>query len=201
MEQLAVAEAFLVCHSTGTSICLRLALQQPGMVRGIISITGGPDERAGTPGLRTAIRLAPLIRLLGAGRIIRGRVRNGLKEASADPSWVTDDVVAGYTGPFRDFSASLRALRAMSEAPETDSLASRLPQITAPVLLLVGPAGRAVVTPPATIQLLADRLPEFAIDTVPNAGHYLHEEQPDSVIAAVQRLVRRTGVPARPAGW
>jgi pimeloyl-ACP methyl ester carboxylesterase len=196
LDSLGVTDAYFVCHSVAASICLRLALLQPAMVQGIISISGGPDERAGTPGLKGAIRLAPLLRLLGAGRIIRGKVKDGLKKASADPAWVTAEVVARYTAPFKDFGPSLRAMRAMNEALEPDSLAPRLPNVSSPVVLLVGTGATPVAPSPADIRALAAGLPRFVADTIPNAGQYIHEEQPDSVIAAVQRLVRGSG-PAR----
>ena len=188
MDRLGIAEAYFVCHSVGTSICLRLALLQPARVRGIVSINGGPDERAGTPGLKTAIRLKPLLKLLGAGRIIRGRIKGGLKESSADPAWVTKDVVAGYTTPFRNLDGALRAYQAMSDAVEPDSLAPRLPRVSAPVLLLVGTGSRKGGPSPASVGALAAGLPRFTADTIRNAGQYIQEEQPDSVVAALQRL-------------
>ena len=197
MDLLDIPDAYFVCHSVGASICLRLALLAPTRVRGIISINGGPDEHAGTTGLRTAIRLAPLLKLLGAGRIIRGKVKGGLKKNSADPTWVTDDVVAAYTAPFRSVGPALHAFDAMSRAVEPDSLCTRLSQVSAPVLLLVG-AGSAEGGPtPAGVAVFAAELPHFQADTIRNAGQYIQEEQPDSVVAAVQRLVRG-GAPAAP---
>lgn len=195
LAQLGISDAYFVCHSMAASICLRLALLEPARVRGIISINGGPDERAGTPGLKTAIRLAPLLKLLGAGRIIRGKVKNGLKKNSADPSWVTDDVVAAYTEPFRKVDVALRTFRAMGQAEEPDSLRPRLPRVGVPVLLLVGSAAPESGPSPAGVAAFAAGLPRFAADTIRNAGQYVQEEQPDSLIAAVQRLVHGRAVP------
>ncbi|NJD09466.1 MAG: alpha/beta fold hydrolase [Gemmatimonadetes bacterium] len=198
MNRLDIPDAYLVCHSVGASICLRLALLEPDRVRGVLSINGGPDEHAGTNGLRTAIRLAPLLKLFGAGRIIRGKVKGGMKKNSADPAWVTDDVVAAYTEPFRNADAALRAFRAMSQATEPDSLRPRLPDVAAPVRLLVGGGSAEGAPAPAGVAVLAAGLRQFTADTIRNAGQYIHEEQPDSVVAAVQRLVRGA-VPPVPA--
>jgi len=196
LDLLGIADAYFVCHSVGASICLRLALQAPGRVRGIVSINGGPDERAGTPGLKTAIRLAPLLKLFGAGRIIRGKVKGGLQKSSADAGWVTAEVVDAYTAPLRELDATLRAYRGMVNSVEPDSLVPRLPQVGATVLMLVGTGSYESAPSAAGIAALAAGLPFFAADTVANAGQYIQEEQPDSVIAAVQRLVRGgTAVP------
>jgi pimeloyl-ACP methyl ester carboxylesterase len=197
LAQLGVGEAWFVCHSVAASICLRLALQEPDLVLGIVSINGGPDERAATAGLKTAIRLAPLIKLFGAGRIIRGRVKGGLQESSADESWVTDDVVAGYTAPFRSLDATLRATQAMSEAVEPDSLLPRLPAVAAPVLMLVGTGSERGAPRPEAVAALAAGLPRFRADTVPAAGQHIHEERPERVIAAVLGFVRGGGVEAQ----
>jgi len=193
MDRLGVSSAYFVCHSVGASICLRLALSEPTRVRGILSINGGPDERAGTAGLKTAIRLAPLLKLLGAGRIIRGKVKGGLENNSADRSWITTEALAAYTAPFRDFGAALGTFRAMGEAVEPDSLIPRLPLVRAPVLLLAGTGARGGGPAPDAVEILARGLARFTADTVRNAGQYIHEEQPDSVVAAVQRLVRGNG--------
>jgi len=190
LELLGVEHAWFVCHSVGASICLRLALQEPARVLGIVSINGGPDERAATAGLKTAIRLAPLLKLFGGGRIMRGRVRDGLRKSSADPEWVTDDVVAGYTAPFHSLDATLRATQAMSESVEPDSLVPRLPLITAEVLMLVGTGSSAGAPRPEAVATLAAGLPWFRADTITAAGQHIHEEQPEQVIAAVRRFVQ-----------
>ena len=38
------------------------------------------------------------------------------------------------------------------------------------------------------IALLAKSLPSFALDSVPGAGHFLQEERPDAVAAALVQL-------------
>ncbi|HQZ15338.1 MAG TPA: alpha/beta fold hydrolase, partial [Vicinamibacteria bacterium] len=72
LEALDVKSAVLVSHSIGTSIALRLAYRRPKTVRALVSIEGGVAEEVATPGFRRAMKLAPLIKLFGGGRIIRG---------------------------------------------------------------------------------------------------------------------------------
>src|SRR5688500_8968527 len=92
LEELSIDSAVFVCHSVGGSMCYRLALRAPARVRGIVALNGGPDERAATSGLRTAMRFAPLIRVMGSSRA-KGRVRDGLIESSADPAWLTPEAL------------------------------------------------------------------------------------------------------------
>src|SRR6185295_19189054 len=87
-------DAIVVAHSVATSITLRLTARHPEHVKAIVSLDGGPTEAAGTPGFRRAMRFAFLVKLFGGTRRIESIVRSTLVERSADPSWVTDDVVA-----------------------------------------------------------------------------------------------------------
>lgn len=190
LDQLGVEHAHFVCHSVGASICMRLALQQPARVRGIVSLNGGPDERAATSGLRSSLKFAPLLKLFGAGRILRGKVVDGLRNNSADPKWVTDEVIRGYTAPFRDLGVALNTLKAMSNAVEPDSLRPRLPQLDAPVLMLLGVSSPSGAPKPEDVAALR-ALPRLDTDTIPDAGQYLHEEQPALVTDAIVRFVRK----------
>jgi pimeloyl-ACP methyl ester carboxylesterase len=187
MEVAGIGSAILVCHSASGSICYRLALRDPQSVSGIIAINGGPDERASTPGLRFALRFAPLARLLGGMRSARGRVRDGLRKGSADPTWVTEEVVDGYTRPFGDMDAALRGLRGMAAARDTAPLAPRLRELEVPVRLLLGAARVDGTTSDAEVEALR-AIPDFTVTRVDGAGVYIQEERPDAVVDAVRVL-------------
>lgn len=191
LSQLGIEQAHFVCHSVGASICLRLALQQPARVRSITSINGGPDEQAATGGLRSALRWAPLIKLFGAGGMLRGKLVDGLRKNSADPAWVTREVVAGYTAPFQDLDVTLNTLKGMARAVEPDSLRPRLPQVTQPVLMVMGVSSPTGAPKQEDVDALANGLPRFSADTIPDAGQYPHEEQPAAVVASIVRFVEQ----------
>lgn len=181
--------AILVAHSLGGAMAFRVALHHPDLVAGIVSLEGGPTEEAVTPGFRRALRLAPLIRLLGGG-VVRSKVRRMLVESSGDPSWVTDAAVHGYTdGATRDLGAALRAYRAMGEAHEPAPLAPELGRIRCPVRMLVGTAPHDGGVGAEEMGLLERSLPFFAIDTIRGVGHYVQEERPIEVLWALRRLV------------
>jgi pimeloyl-ACP methyl ester carboxylesterase len=189
LDTLALSPVVVVAHSLGASMAYRLAYRRPDLVRGVLSLDGGPAEAATTSGFRRAMRFAPWIRLFGGARLIRGRIRRSLLAASGDSSWVTDEVVSGYTaGAAADLDGTLKAFLGMARAREPERLAPHLGEIRCPVLLLVGSARHSSGISVAEAALLESRIPHFAIDTVPAAGHYLQEERPDAVAAAVRRM-------------
>src|SRR6266545_5718606 len=141
VDALGVTRAIVVAQSTGASIAYRLAYRRGDLVRGVVSLEGGPVEAAATPGLRRAMQLAPWIKLFGGVRLIRRKIHKNLIAASGDTSWVSDSVVAGYTGgAARDLDGTLKAFLAMAQAREREPLRPHLAEITCPVALLVGSA-------------------------------------------------------------
>ena len=193
LDALAVEPAVVVAHAVGASMALRLAWRHPERVRAVVSLDGGPAEAAATPGLRRAMRFAFLARLLGGRDRIRRTVRETLRERSADPSWVTEDVVEGYmAGAGRDADETLQGLRYMAKAREPEPLAPRLAQVRCPVWLVTGDAGRARGVTDDDIRLLADGLDTFRVETVRGAGHFLFEENPRAVATAVDRALTAT---------
>jgi len=189
LDSLGLSRVIVVAHSVGASMAYRLAVRRPDLVRGVVSVDGGPAEAAATRGFRRAMRFAPWIKLFGGVRLIRGRIRRNLLAASGDSGWVTDAVVDGYTAEAAaDLDGTLKAYLGMARAREPERLVPRLEEIRCPVLLLVGGALHQGGISASEVALLRSRLRAFAIDTVAAAGHYLQEERPDAVAAAVRRL-------------
>jgi len=188
LDTFQVAPVLVVAHSLGSAIAFRLAIRRPELVRGIVSLEGGPTEEATTPSFRRAMRLAPLIKIFGGG-MVRGKVKGMLKESSGDPSWVTEDVLHGYTdGATKSLGATLHAYQAMGRAREPEPLAPRLREIRCPVRLVVGGAPHDGGADSAEVVLLKRSLVSFEVDSVSGAGHYIHEEQPGAVLEVVRRM-------------
>lgn len=195
LERLGEAPAIVVAHSVGASIALRLAYRHPERVRALIALDGGPAEEAATPGFRRAMRYVPWIKWLGGVKRLRPQLRKDLIAASGDPSWVTDEVIDGYTaGAAADLDGTLLAYLAMSEAREPEALAPRLGTISCPVRLVLGGASHQGGVTPAHVELLRARIPSLAIDTIRGAGQYLFEEQPAAVADIVAGLARQLAV-------
>jgi magnesium chelatase accessory protein len=186
LDSLRAAPVVLVAHAVGASVALRLAVQRPDLVAALVSLDGGAAESATTPGFRRAMSLAPWIRLVGGMRIVRGRIRSQLVSSSSDPSWVTDEVIAGYTaGAAADLGATLQAYQRMAESREPAPLAPRLASIRCPVKLLLGATPHSSSVPEGQVELLRARIAGFTADSLEGVGHFAHEERPVAVVEAV----------------
>ncbi|HEV8178654.1 MAG TPA: alpha/beta fold hydrolase, partial [Gemmatimonadales bacterium] len=90
LDSLGIRQALFIANSTGASITLRLALAHPDLVRGILSIDGGPAESAATPGMKKAFRFGGFITKMAVnGGKLRHDVRSEIVKNSGDTSWVT----------------------------------------------------------------------------------------------------------------
>ena len=188
LEVLGVERSVVVAHAVAGSIAFRLAYRHPQRVAAIVSLDGGPTETAATPGFRRAMRFAPLLKLFGGIKRIRGVVHKTLTTRSADASWVTEEVVDGYMGAAsRDLDATLAGYRGMARAREPQQIGPHLHEISCPVHLVVGGVRHEGGPPLAEVQLLRERLPSFVVETVPGVGHFLFEEDPPAFVEAVNR--------------
>ena len=196
LDTLGVAHAIIVAHSVGASMAYRLAYRRPDLVRAIVSLEGGPAEAAATPSFRRAMRFVPWIKWFGGIRRIRGKIKSSLVASSGDTSWVTDSVVDAYTaGAAANLDGTLKAFLRMADAEERERLAPHLGAIHCPVRLLIGTAPHQGGVPLGDVDELRAGLPSLSIDSVPASGHYIYEEQPDAVLAAVM-----ASAPASPTG-
>jgi len=192
LDSLSSGPVLVLAHSLGAAIAFRLAIERPDLVRGIVSLEGGPTEEATTPTFRSAMRFVPWIKLLGGIRLVRRKISGMLLDSSGDQSWVTDGIVLGYTlGEARDLNATLRTFLAMSRAREPAKLAPRLGDIACPVTLVVGTARHDGDVPPEEVALMSHSIQAFEVDSQRGAGHYLQEERPAAVVSAVERLAHR----------
>ena len=192
LASLGVSEALFIANSTGASIALRLALANPTLVRGILSINGGPAESAATPGMKKAFRLGGFITKLAVNEgKLRHDVRREIVKNSGDTTWVTPRVIREYTaGQAADVDGAIDAFRSMSKSKENESLHDQLDEIRVPVRLLVGGVSHPSGVKDDERELLAEKIPDFELESVPGSGQYVHEEQPEAVLKALGELDR-----------
>ena len=190
LDSLGIRRALFVAQSSGAAIAFRLAVQRPDLVRGLLSIDGGPAESAATAGMKKAFKFGGgLVKFALDESKLRHDVRREIVKNSGDTTWVTDAVIRGYTaGQTADMGGSIDAYQRMSKAKETDSLTDRLHECAMPVRLLVGTVSHPAEVTHDQREMLSDRLPNFRADSVPGSGQYIQEEQPHAVLDAVARL-------------
>src|SRR3989441_8914137 len=97
MDSLGLSETVVVAHSARGSLALRLAHRPPELVRALASIEGGPSGTLTTPEFRRGVRLAAWVKNFGGLKPVRREIPGLVVAASGAASWVTADVVRGYT--------------------------------------------------------------------------------------------------------
>jgi len=194
LDTLGVTHAILVAQSTAGSIALRLAYRRPELVRAVLSISGGPAETPATPGLKRSLRYGGfLTKLFVTKGMLHGKVRSEMVANSGDTTWVTEFVVDEYTaGQAGDVDGTIDGLRRMSKATEPESLGARLHETQVPVRLLVGTAPHKSSVKDDEIAMMTSQIPDFSVELVAGSGQYIHEEQPEVVLAAFGRLAETT---------
>ena len=200
LDELEVTDALVVAHGVGFSIALRLALARPDQVAALVSIEGGPAESAATSTMKTGLKMAKLLSKIVGSSFIRKGAIDALKDSSGDPSWVDGRTAREYIrGPRRDMDGTLNAFIAMAEQPEPYELQPRLAEIAQPVLVLIGDAEHHGALGEEDIATLRDGLPDVRFRTVAGSGHFIYEEQPEVMVAALvefqQNGAGRTGGP------
>ena len=180
-------------HTAGASIALRLAVHRPDLVCGVVAENGGGMDTVATRSVRKAASYAWLIKLFGSRGKIRSQIRKGMVETAGDTTWITREVIDNYTaGGAGDLGATLRAIKGMAKAQESEHIADLLAKVPVPVHLLIGGAPHGSGVPPAQFELLKSKLPRLTVDTIPGSGLRIHEEQPDALAKAVVAMADRT---------
>jgi pimeloyl-ACP methyl ester carboxylesterase len=189
LDSLGVSGALVVAQSSGAAIAFRLAVARPDLVRGLLSIDGGPSESAATPGMKKAFKFGALVKLAMDETALRHQVRSEIVRNSGDTTWITDAVIRGYTaGQVADMNGSIDAFHRMSQSKEPTTLADRLHECTMPVRLLVGTVPHPSEVTKDQRAMLSSTLRNFGADSVVGSGQFIQEEQPAVVLAAVARL-------------
>ena len=191
LDTFEVTNAVIVGSNFGASVALRVAYRHPERVAAVLLLDGGPVDRSSTGGASAALRLAPVLKFFGGRGIARRRIGAAMREYSADPSWVTDDVVEEYARPIvNNLGGAARVLSEMRRASVASPLADNLWRIRQPVRLLIGASNRRGGIESSETALLQERIPNFGADSVTASGSYVHEERPEVVVTAILSLAR-----------
>jgi len=184
----------VAAQGTSATIAFHLAATDTLRVLGVVSMAGGPIDKQGTPGVRTALTFAALLDNPIGRSFAKRRFVSALRDQSADDRWLTTDVVKQYVAPIEnDLRGLLRTLGAMQAAVEPFPIESRLTRIAVPVHLLVGDKASSSTPTVAQVSMLQAHVKRFTIDTLRPGGTMLHEERAADVARAISDMVRSGG--------
>ena len=179
-----------VGHSLGGAVALQAAVRDPN-ASGLVLLNPGIIS-TGVPKI-VQLTVPPLPRLSARMFGERGFRENFLKKSYVHPQIVTaaviDDVMLGARS--EGYAAGMTSLMQQYSAGEEIALAAR---VRAPTLILWGNQDRN--KPLSEANELQSLLPGSKLVRFDGAGHYVHEEQPQAVAAALLDWLRSRNEPA-----
>jgi 3-oxoadipate enol-lactonase len=185
LEDLGVRRAILVGLSWGAMISLRVALRRPALVSALALLDTSAEAETAYRRAEYAV-LAALARHVGrTDWLVRSRIAPRM--FAPETLRHREDLVDWLAATVR--AAPMLGLdRALVAVASRTSVLERLPEITAPALVLCGREDQG--TPPVHSQRLAAALAEARLEWIPRAGHLSCLEAPDAVNAALGPFVR-----------
>jgi pimeloyl-ACP methyl ester carboxylesterase len=192
-RQLGLESPVVVGHSWGALVAANMAADAPGAVAGVVLMSGFYRP---TPRLDAVAASAPAIPLVGdvlrytispvLGRLLAPMI---LKWCFA-PAAITPRFRRDYPISLSLRPAQLRASAAESAFLEPDAvtLAARLPDLSAPTLILGGRSDRLVSFAHHS-EWLARKLPHARLGVIERGGHMIHHSATEEVSAAIREFV------------
>jgi pimeloyl-ACP methyl ester carboxylesterase len=184
IEQLGLKTPVVVAHSWGGAVALRLALDRPDLIGGLVLIApvahewpGGVDWHfhwSSNPlvgGLFNTVLAQPF-----AGAAVKKGMSNAFRPSIPPDGWLVGSRVAlaAEPGPLRANAEDMVAAKR-----EVTAQQARYREIKMPVAILAGD-GDGVVSPTIHSLRLAEALPNARIEVLCGVGHLPHEASPGS---------------------
>lgn len=188
LDALGIEKASLMGHSMGGFVAQAFALAYPQRLEKLILCStnfGGPNHVPITPeamAVLADVTSDPLTRFT-----------NGLKVSTApgfaenNPEMIAEWLAWRVANPIEPAAYQSQMMIGLGLLPEAAAFENKLPQVTAPTLILFGAHDKVV--PPANAELLAAKLANSRTIILPNAGHFFPIETPEEAAQAVIEFV------------
>lgn len=192
LEATGSGPALVVGHSLGAAVSLRLALDFPHLVRGLVLIAP-----AGMPHLRkrawyTRLSATPVLGEAFCGWIVPWVAPIAVGPGLANNFWPAA-VPAGYQNEtalpllFRPRTFRANAQDVCATHAEFDAQSPRYAELFTPAIIVTAEKDR-IVSSKRHARALASTLPAAELVIAPETGHMPHRLRTDLVIAAIRRV-------------
>ncbi len=200
LEQTGGEPAIVVAHSLGAAVALRLALNHPHLVQGLVLIAPACNPYPWKPAWWARLSATPIIGALFCNLIIPWLGPPLSPQSVANNFWPAPVPVnyldaAGVPLIFcpRAFRAS--AYDVCASNIEFGAQQPRYAEIFTPTIIITAEKDK-IVSPKRHARALAVDMPAAELVIAPDTGHMPHRLRTDLVIAAIRRVNEMTSAPA-----
>lgn len=194
IDALDLTDVTLVAHDWGGPIGLGALLQRAERLRRVVLMnTWAWELPSFLPPFLREFRTEGLGEILAlGGNLFVESIPGGMHRRDTDPG-----LMEAYRAPFPDYWSRAGTLAFQREIPLTErdrsarlmsSIHEQLPQISAPVKLVWGM--RDPVFQPVFLEQWRELFPNAQIVELPDASHFVVEDSPDAVTAAIEDFLR-----------
>ncbi len=186
MDAVGLESAHMMAFSLGCAYAMRFALDYPERLGRLVLLSPGGV----TPEMPLAIKLvdSPVFGLAASWLYSMGTTEKLLNDAVFDLTNITPDVVQEYYRPISD-GAARRAVRKSLQYFDDEPIVSRLREAMVPALILTGSEDKWHPAAGGAAELYHAAMRNAGFAVIRNAGHLLHEEKPDRIIAALLEFI------------
>ena len=191
--------ALVVAHSLGAGVALRLALDHPQLVSGLVLIAPACNPYPWKPAWWARLAATPIIGDIFCGLVVpwlgppmsAGGVASNFWPAPV-PANYRDE--AGVPLIFRPRAFRASAIDVCASSAEFGAQQPRYAELLTPTIILTAEKDK-IVSPKRHARALAADLPAAELVIAPDTGHMPHRLRPDLVIAAIRRVNEMTSAP------
>jgi pimeloyl-ACP methyl ester carboxylesterase len=192
LDTAGITRAVVIGHAHGSAVAMRLAASYPDRVSHLFLLDAGAIAVSKTKVFSGSIKLIPyLVRIPGGRALVESRFGSGMRENIGQRSWFDKPTRRAYVSLVIDVPKAIPMASRLAQAKEPEAVSAVVARLQMPVTAILGgfphPSGPA----PAELQLLGPLGSRFRTVTLPNVGHFPHEEAPDEVV----RIVRAASTP------
>lgn len=196
LKEAKAAPAVIVGHSLGAAVALRLALDHPTLVRGLVLIAPASHPYPGQPAWWARLSAMPVLGDLFCGLLVPWLGPMMASASIANNFWPAPTPVdypeqAGVPLIFRPRAFRASARDVVASKAEFAAQQPRYGELYTPAVVITAEKDR-IVSPKRHARALAADLPAAELVIAPDTGHMPHRLRTDLVIAAIRRVNEMT---------